>query len=1002
MANQIIIDIGAVANDGTGDPLRTAFGYVNNNFSNVWASGVANSNIQFDGNRILTVNTNGNLILSPNGIGKVQANVDIVPNINNAHSLGAPTRRWNTVYTQYIDVAGDVDFAGNVIVSGNLIVQGDTIQLGNIVTDTKTIQLANTAGTTSQANGSGITVGANDNIATLLYNSTGNVWTTNIGISSVGNITAPYFIGNGSQLTGIIEASSNAQILFNDNGVIAGKAGFFFNKNNNVFSVANAIIELAQIATVSSNLVIANTVSSSTGLFGNISANSVFVSNSLTATDSYITRGTFAGDTNTGDGALYVGSPSFTDLGTDVMAQFTGNVVGYAQINLQNYGNSNVSSGDYIITADNGNDTTHFIDMGITGANWDGSQPNSLGNRLGPNDGYLYVQDGDMVIGTSNGTIETWKFDQTGNLTVPGDILPTGNNTQSLGNATNQWADLWISNSTIYMNSVPITLGAGNVLTVNGEALLSNDSNTTITTTGNITADYFFGNGSQLTGLSTNSISDGNSSVAIDGVDGNAVITTNGGGGGQWTFDTNGVLTLAGSIVAKPVGFPFTSTITNITTGNPTVIVDLDTSPFGAPVTGKVLIQGVVGTDQANDTWYYQAVEANQFQLFSDAACTIPVDGTSWTAYVNGGTAYASAYDSMAISTGGLQVVAGPSSWYFGMDGNINIPGDLTIGPGPGGGGSILQPNAPLQVVGEGANSFVVAGWAENTSVPGNIAVIGFNAPYGNSASNVLIQTGNNATTTYSWVFDNTGNLNLPQGGTISEGASPSGLGAAVNITPANGTDADQQLKIYPTFGEGNHLHLTTGNLYNTELYVGDDNLYVKLANTGDVVINSNDGQGNTAQWTFGTNGGLTVPTIYLSEGAGEVAQFVGTRKLVNGIGFPTAYAVFLSPGGTPTVAYTASSSLINSVKVTFAVQSSGSGFQWEQFDVVAVASQDTPGDVNFVVSNRIKAASTIGDTAVTAAIVDNKITITLTLDAAQTSGGTASFDAVEFGLMID
>jgi hypothetical protein len=80
MANQIIIDIGAVANDGTGDPLRTAFGYVNNNFSNVWASGVTTSNIQFDGNKILTTNTNGNLVLAPNGIGKVQANVDIVPN----------------------------------------------------------------------------------------------------------------------------------------------------------------------------------------------------------------------------------------------------------------------------------------------------------------------------------------------------------------------------------------------------------------------------------------------------------------------------------------------------------------------------------------------------------------------------------------------------------------------------------------------------------------------------------------------------------------------------------------------------------------------------------------------------------------------------------------------------------------------------------------------------------------------------------------------------------
>jgi hypothetical protein len=57
-------------------------------------------------------------------------------------------------------------------------------------------------------------------------------------------------------------------------------------------------------------------------------------------------------------------------------------------------------------------------------------------------------------------------------------------------------------------------------------------------------------------------------------------------------------------------------------------------------------------------------------------------------------------------------------------------------------------------------------------------------------------------------------------------------------------------------------LHLTSGNLYNTELFLGNDNLYVKLANTGNVVINSNDNVGNSAQWTFGTNGTLTAPGI--------------------------------------------------------------------------------------------------------------------------------------------
>lgn len=125
MANQIIIDIGAVANDGTGDPLRTAFGYVNDNFSNVWATGVANSNVAFDGNKILTVNTNGNLVLAPNGTGKVVANVDIVPNTANTRNLGALNNRWSTVYAQYLNVSGNVDFGGNIDLSGDLTVDGN-------------------------------------------------------------------------------------------------------------------------------------------------------------------------------------------------------------------------------------------------------------------------------------------------------------------------------------------------------------------------------------------------------------------------------------------------------------------------------------------------------------------------------------------------------------------------------------------------------------------------------------------------------------------------------------------------------------------------------------------------------------------------------------------------------------------------------------------------------------------------------------------------------------
>lgn len=201
MAQQII-NTGAAANDGTGDPLRTAFTETNDNFTEIYTAGPVGSNVQIVNNTILTLNTNGNLVLAPNGTGRVVANVDVVPNRANVRNLGSSSARWSTVYTQYLNVTNSTTVAGDLTVGGNLTVTGDIIQVGNIITDAKTIQLANTAVTANAANGSGVTVGASDNIATLLYSSTGNVWTTNIGVSAVGNVTAQYFLGDGSRLTG--------------------------------------------------------------------------------------------------------------------------------------------------------------------------------------------------------------------------------------------------------------------------------------------------------------------------------------------------------------------------------------------------------------------------------------------------------------------------------------------------------------------------------------------------------------------------------------------------------------------------------------------------------------------------------------------------------------------------------------------------------------------------------------------------------------------------------
>jgi hypothetical protein len=98
---QQIIDVGAAANDGTGEPLRTAFEAVNSNFTEIYTAGPVGSNVRIANNTITTTVTNTNLVLKPNGIGVIQANAAVLPSIDNVYDIGSPALRFDTVYAGF-------------------------------------------------------------------------------------------------------------------------------------------------------------------------------------------------------------------------------------------------------------------------------------------------------------------------------------------------------------------------------------------------------------------------------------------------------------------------------------------------------------------------------------------------------------------------------------------------------------------------------------------------------------------------------------------------------------------------------------------------------------------------------------------------------------------------------------------------------------------------------------------------------------------------------------
>jgi hypothetical protein len=198
--------------------------------------------------------------------------------------------------------------------------------------------LSNTASTANAANGSGVTVGASDNIATLLYNATGNVWTTNIGLSSVGNVTAPYFIGNGSQLTGLPVPYGNANVVtllsgFGSNtitttGNISG--GYFIGNGSTLTSLTGAnVTGTVANATSAVSATTAGTVT--TAAQGNITSVGVLTSLSASGnitSGNLLTGGLISATGNVTGNYIFGNGSQLTGISGNI-ANITANVISF-------------------------------------------------------------------------------------------------------------------------------------------------------------------------------------------------------------------------------------------------------------------------------------------------------------------------------------------------------------------------------------------------------------------------------------------------------------------------------------------------------------------------------------------------------------------------------------------------------------------------------------------------------------------------------------------------
>ena len=281
----------------------------------------------------------------------------------------------------------------------------------------------------------------------------------------------------------------------------------------------------------------------------------------------------------------------------------------------------------------------------------------------------------------------------------------------------------------------------------------------------------------------------------------------------------------------------------NVTTANTGIkgYVDQANTIQSAQLTSANL--GIIGyIDQANTIQSAQVSAAN----LAITAANVGMKG-----YVDSQSFYSNVKVSTYLPTYSGNIAANISkagrTWTFGTDGKLTFAGTLTKGATFDGNDFIAAPNSFLELAGYTGNTYV-----------------------GLDDNSVFIQTNWN-TAGKQWTFGTDGNLTLPRNSRIAEVPSPVYGNYALSLSGTGAVSPDQQLLIYPTSVDANHLHLTTGNLYNTELFFGNDDLYVKLSNIGDVVVNTNNNQGNTAQWTFGADGITLFPNQAVDGGTAPI-----------------------------------------------------------------------------------------------------------------------------------
>ena len=743
-------------------------------------------------------------------------------------------------------------------------------------------------------------------------------------VSAQGNITAPYYFGNGSQLTGLPATYSNANVTsllasFGSNvisttgnitsgnlltpGLVSAAGnvtGTYILGNGSQLTGLPATYSNANVTSLLANF--GSNVISTTG---NITAGNFITPGKISATGNISTQGYFIG-TFLGNivGNLIVPGANTQVLynnngNADASAGFTFNSASNAVVVTGNISAANISTtgnvtGTYILgngsqltglpaTYGNANVANFLPTYGGTvlanlinftnnsGIIEQGDQRITItGNAIGVNTGAYFNDTGEAAIfansyvaiatNTIGNVNPTWTFDAVGNLSAPGAISAVGNVT----------ASYFIGNGS-QLTGLPAGYSNANVA-----SFLANFGSNSISTTGNITAGNLFGNGAGLTSIT---------GANVTGTVANATYATSAGSAGS----ANTAVTVTGNAQANITSVGVLTSLSS--TGN------IDGANINGNGSGLSSITGanVTGT-VANATYATSAGSATTAgTVTANAQANITSVGVLTSLSVLGNTI------SGNILTGGQVSATG------------NVTGNYLLGNGA------FISGLPAGYSNADVASFLANFGSNSISTTGNVTA-GYFVGNGSLLSNITGAnvTGTVANATYAvsaGSADTANTANLAQYVTGNAQANITSVGVLTSLSVSGNTTTGNMLTSGIVSATGN----ITGNYFigNGSQLTGISaaNVTAAGANTQIQYNNANAFAGNAAMVFDNTTGNVTLSTLIIgnttagnANGATRVnttATFVGqnsgSQTLIAGqIVIGNGYFGSFSNGNTP------------------------------------------------------------------------------------------------------